>query len=111
MQVSLSSLFEEENPTVWNPTMQRTVPSGVRVRFASCRMYTTYCGVERCFDLDPESGNVWDPAVGFMWSATKRDTYDKRWYKEMKTLILYHKAERELSSRMHTLFIKGCSVM
>lgn len=100
MQVSLASLFEEQIHTVWSPQWGAFVPSDVCVRFDSCQMYTTYCGVVRCFNLDPESGNVWDPAVGFKMSATKPDAYDKIWYKDMKKLILYHQQEREISSRM-----------
>lgn len=104
LRISLMGLLEHD--PVWDAPLGRFVTNPTRSKIIGTQLHVIYRGVEKVFNLDADSGNVWDPCVGFK-RVKGVDYYDRKEYKSMKLMV-----ESALTCRSFaSLAIKGHSFL
>jgi hypothetical protein len=104
LRISLMGLLEHD--PVWDASRGRSVSNPTRSKVIGTQLHVIYRGVEKVFNLDADSGNIWDPCVGFKRVGSV-DYYDREEYKKMKLMVTSALTCRSFTS----LAIKGHSFL
>jgi hypothetical protein len=99
LRISLMGLLEHD--PVWDAYRGRFASNPTRSTVVGTQLHVIYLGVEKVFNLDADSGNIWDPCVGFKRVGSV-DYYDREEYKKMKFMV---------TSALTLLVIKGHSFL
>ena len=84
LRISLMGLLEHD--PVWDASRDRPGSNPTRSKVVGTQLHVIYRGVEKVFNLDADSGNIWDPCVGFKCVGSV-DYYDREEYKKMKLMV------------------------
>ena len=104
LRISLMGLLKHDS--VWDASRGRFVSNPTRSEMIGTQLHVIYHGVEKVFNLEADSGNTWDPCVGFK-RVVNVDYHDHVEYKKIKLMV-----ESALPCRSFTsLAIKGHSCL
>lgn len=84
LRICLVGLLEHD--PVWDASLGRFVTNPTRSKIIGTQLHVIYRGVEKVYNLDADSGNTWDPRVGFKLTESV-DYYDREEYKNMKLMV------------------------